>query len=97
MPYKDKAKHLEAARRWWRKTAKKRKKRAPYKSVGWVIDNTDRCLHHAARVDYCRRKAKWRNGQWRACDLHKLPTDVPILFALKNMPQEAKARQPNCG
>lgn len=54
-----------------------------FKSVGWVIDNTDRCLHRAARTDYCRRKATWRNGQWRACDAHKLPTDVPILFALQ--------------
>lgn len=58
---------------------KRETREATWKDVGWVIDHTDRCLHHAARTDYCRRKAKWHSGQWRACDEHKLPGDVPIL------------------
>lgn len=93
MPYKDKAKHREAAKRWWRKTAAKRKKRAPYKRVGQVIDETDRCLHHAARADYCRRKAKWRNGQWRVCQKHYRENAglVPILFALQKKAATAVA------
>ena len=93
MPYKDKAKHREAARRWWRKTAKQRKKRAPYKSVGWVIDNTDRCLHHAARADYCRRKATWRQGMWRTCCEHKRAGMVPILRALPSQKPVQPARE----
>ena len=68
----------DAARK---RSARRKPERA--KSVCEAIDRyPDRCLWHAARVDYCRRKARWRNGQWRACDLHKLPTDVPILRAL---------------
>lgn len=64
--------------------AKKRETRdAKWKDVGWIIDNTDRCLFHAARVDYCRRKATWRSGQWRACDEHRHKEDVPIIRLAK--------------
>lgn len=40
----------------------------------------DRCLWHFwAEGGGCKGKARWYNGQWRACDLHRHHDDRPIL------------------
>jgi hypothetical protein len=78
VPYKDPEKQRAAALKSWHKTAEARRGREPWKRVANVIDDSDRCLWHAARADYCRRKATWHNGQWRACDLHRLRSDTQI-------------------
>lgn len=57
---------------------RERRRRARVGAVFEIIDETDRCLWHCVCPDYCRRRATWRNGEWRACDTHKLPGDVPI-------------------
>lgn len=35
----------------------------------------DRCMHRMGTSTPCLAKATWRNGEWRACDKHKLPGD----------------------
>lgn len=43
----------------------------------------DRCLHRFFASGPCKRPATHRNGDWRACDKHKLPGDRPIPEAAK--------------
>ena len=107
LAYKDREKRLAACREWrqknkermrelWRKANAKRAPRRKKRKAHRLIDDMDlfphRCLWHFwANNGGCRNTAKWRNGQWRACDLHKLPTDVPILFALQKKADTAVA------
>jgi hypothetical protein len=42
------------------------------------------CMHQMFGASPCRFKAKWRNGEWRACDKHKLPGDEPIAVDRKH-------------
>lgn len=102
MPYSDREKRLAASRAWrqknkarmrelWRRAnerrAPKRKKPRAHVGVACMDEFPHRCLWHFWADDGgCRKTARWRNGQWRACDLHKLPTDVPILSALRVKP-----------
>lgn len=96
MPYADPERQKAAVRRWidqnrekaralWRKHNKRRAPRPKRKHTLEDMDSqARRCLWHFFHADGgCRRKARWRNGQWRACSLHKLPDDVPILATLR--------------
>jgi hypothetical protein len=68
-------KHAAAKRR-----RKKRKK--IHRLISEADDFPDQCLWHFWNEDGgCKNEAKWgsKNRQWRSCDLHKLPTDWPLL------------------
>ena len=86
MPYADRQKRLDASRAWrqknkarmrelWKEAnarrAPKRKKRKAHRRVDDMDLFPHRCLWHFWSDDGgCRKKAKWRCGQWRVCDKH---------------------------
>lgn len=73
----------ESQRRYRQKADAKRAnrdrmRRARAKQVDDMDRFPTRCLHRFFATNPCRRTATHADGHWRACDLHRLPTDHPI-------------------